>query len=119
MTYPAIPEGCERFKIENGVAKFLDGNIWITVVKGLRSGRVSGTAANICNAARCAWLDEAERESLNPEITFWSNHCHFVWALKGNDGIPSDEYPACSDREVDIAWALAWSEAWAREAKGE
>jgi len=102
MTYPAIPEGCERFKSWHRKIRFHHGWVWIRVDHA--ADRDSGWPKNVwrdlCNAARCAWLDEAER-------------CKPIEKY-----IPGTVMET-RQREIDHAHCLALAEAWAREGRRE
>ncbi len=128
---PRIPEGCERFRFIKDEWHFLtEVGIWIPVADlfGIAgtdldpSGAAKRTVQDFCNAARCAWLDEAERIWLaqpRPVIAmyrYWDGLTYWESGILDPVRLQYLEWPAW---EIDHAHCLAWAEAWAREAKGE
>ncbi len=125
MTYPAIPEGWERFRQDDmGRWEFqfpgVDNDAEWEMVDAIYC--LAGITPesrllwrDLCNAARCAWLDEAEREWCLKARPYYDNASHYHAAC-GDDTI---SYPKDIGISFDRDWCLAHAEAWAREAKGE
>ncbi len=125
---PRIPEGCERFYFdEDHCAWYFQDelDLWKCVEYILRESPQTTTERhirqNICNAARCAWLDEAENilhRQHRPVIAmyrYWDGLTYWESGITDPVRLQYREWPAW---EIDYAHCLAWAEAWAREAKG-
>jgi len=130
MTYPAIPEGCERFRRDEiGRWEFqfpgVDNDAGWEMVDAIYC--LAGITPesrllwrDLCNAARCAWLDEAERIWLaqpRPVIAmyrYWDGLTYWESGILDPVRLQYLEWPAW---EIDHAHCLAHAEAWAREAK--
>ena len=131
-TYPAIPENCERFRQDDigrwefqypGI-EYIDYAAEWDLVDAIYElagpDHESGLLwRDLCNAARCAWLDEAERiilESATPEMPVCDLLFDYHWNVRlwhRGKGIHAKQW------EKDHAEYLAHAEAWAREASGE
>lgn len=119
---PRIPEGNETFmndksgtwyRLEQGGLALIDLETFHQYGARVRS--------NICNAARCAWLDEAENilhRQHRPVIAmyrYWDGLTYWESGITDPVRLQYREWPAW---EIDYAHCLAHAEAWAREAKG-
>lgn len=117
---PRIPK-CSSFKGDYPAYWFLQSeNFWTPVSFYFFHKEKTVAFRNLCNAARCAWLDEAEEvlhRQPRPVIAmyrYWDGLTYWESGIYDPVRLQPLDWPAW---EIDYAHCLAWAEAWAREGR--